>query len=242
MSLRSADFDGIKEKEERIEDISENQARIREEAVLGKMNKAIDENAEKLAKAKTQLDEARALLDEKQKEADAGAKKLASSYRQLKDGKAQLDAAKPALDLAGGQLANAEQELNEASKQLEDGKKQLIDGYQKFVDIRNSLRNWIKDNAPGAYDYFDWLDDDSFDVDSSSLSMKSFPITKDFSLNWTNDSYLEDLRSWLLKHQGDHLTEDDINKAIERMTKILEDIDVLRAEYLEDHPYAESED
>ncbi len=34
----------------------------------------------------------------------------------------------------------------------------------------------------------------------------------------------------------------DINKAIERMTKILEDIDVLRAEYLEDHPYAESED
>ena len=214
-AFKDSYFDGIKEKEERIEDISENQAKIREETVLGKMNKAIDENAEKLAKAKTQLDEARALLDEKQKEADAGAKKLASSYRQLKDGKAQLDAAKPALDLAGGQLANAEQELNEASKQLEDGKKQLIDGYQKFVDIRNSLRNWIKDNAPGAYDYFDWLDDDSFDVDSSSLSMKSFPITKDFSLNWTNDSYLEDLRSWLLKHQGDHLTEDDINKAID---------------------------
>ena len=34
----------------------------------------------------------------------------------------------------------------------------------------------------------------------------------------------------------------DVNKATERMTKILEDIDVLRAEYLADHPYAESED
>ena len=34
----------------------------------------------------------------------------------------------------------------------------------------------------------------------------------------------------------------DINKATERMTKILEDIDVLRVEYLADHPYAESED
>ncbi|MBQ1911649.1 MAG: hypothetical protein II174_09015, partial [Erysipelotrichaceae bacterium] len=83
-AFKDSYFDGIKEKEERIEDISENQARIREEAVLGKMNKAIDENAEKLAEAKTQLDEARALLDEKQKEADSGAKKLASSYRQLK--------------------------------------------------------------------------------------------------------------------------------------------------------------
>ena len=34
----------------------------------------------------------------------------------------------------------------------------------------------------------------------------------------------------------------DVEKAKERALKILEDIDVLRADYLEEHPYAESED
>ena len=207
-------FEDIKDRQESVEAIAEDQARIRYEQIVNKLQSVIDENQAKLDEAKGQLDDARKLLDENQAEIEKNEKKLASSYRQLKAGKAKLDEGKQTLDQVGGQLAAADSELKEAEEKLNDGKRQLTEGYQHFVDIRGALKGWVNENVPELNEKISWPESDAFDVDSPDLSMKAFPLTQDFSFDWTREDYFEDIRNWLHRYDED-ISAEKIDEAVD---------------------------
>ena len=202
-------FDQVSTDQSQIEDLSESRKQVRYNAVVKKMQDAIDENNAKLEEGKKQLDEARAQLDEKQQEAKDGEKKLNSSYSQLKSAKAQLDTAKQTLDQVAGEFTAAEMQLKEADEQLQDGKRQLEDGYRSFIDARNRIKDLIIQNYPDAAEGVEWPSDE-FDVDDPNLTLTKFPVVSDFTVDLTSDDNCKLVSDYLKENYPDAADQIDI--------------------------------
>ena len=175
----------------RLEDIGVTRAAERFENIRDRYQAAIDEGQAELDDAKAQLQEARAELDLNHGKIKNSEKELADALKTLQETKAQLDDAGQQLTDAKKQLDSGKSQLDAASSRLRSARNELAAGYEEALHYRAQMQNavdeGISEHAPEQAGSIRWATGRSYDVDSSSLSMKHFPITKSDSVDLTSD-------------------------------------------------------
>ena len=159
-----------------FEELSEKSSKTKVE----KYQKVIDEYQEKLDEAWAKLEEARKQLDDGQSQIDENRNKLDEYKKELDSGKQKLADAKKQLDEATPQIEAAQAKLAEAKAKLDEAKKTLEVTYRQLLIARRIASQ----KAPEG---IDWETNENFDVDDPNLTLKKFPLTKDFSIDLTEE-------------------------------------------------------
>ena len=187
---------------ERVKELTEPRAALREAEVRGIYEEEIANGQKKLDDAKKELDEGRKTLDEKQQELKDGEREFAEKEALLKDAERQLKEGKQKLEDADRTLKDSKQQLDEGKAQLDAGKAQLDAGKRKLDSAKNTLNETyaqiedkkadIRDRMKNAVarilgdtfaDAIHWAGPSSVNVDDPNASASTFAITDNISLD-----------------------------------------------------------
>ncbi len=159
----------------------------RDDDVRAHVQEQIDEGQRALDEASSQLEQARGELD-------AGWSALADGEQEAEEGEQQLAEGKAALDLAEDQLWSAQLQAKTAEKELADGREALVAGAAELEAVKAGIRNAIRAQidqllGPAASMFLPWATGGMPDVDDPNASVRSFPITEDYTVNLTWDQH-----------------------------------------------------
>ena len=191
-------FTGIAPYKEALEALGKTQVDARHQQLVDRAQDAIDENQALLDEADADLKDARAQLDEnhellaeKEAELEEAHAKLEESKGELKSARKELDDAKKELDDASQQLDDAQAQLETAASELASARTQLSQGYEKMLDQRQKLQDYIdaqlKKYYPVNTPKIKWATSRYYDIESSHLTMRWVPITKSDYIDLTWD-------------------------------------------------------
>ena len=184
--------------EEALETLGKTQVHARHQQLVDRAQDAIDENQAllddadaELKDARAQLDENHQLLAEKEAELEEAHAQLEASKAELKDARKELDDAKKELDDASQVLDDAQAQLETAASELASARTELSQGYEKMLDQREKLQNYVDQNLktyyPGKAPKIKWATSRYYDIESSHLTMRWVPITKSDYIDLTWD-------------------------------------------------------
>jgi len=174
-----------------LEEIGKVRAGERFDFVHDRYQKAIDEGQAELDKAAAQLSDARKELDQNHKRIQDSENELAEGLKTLKETEQQLTDAHQQLTDAFAQLNAGKSQLDSARSQLQSTRNELVNGYEEALNYRAMLQSEvdaaIREHSPENAGAIQWATSRSYDVDSSSCTMKRFPIAKGVTVDLTSD-------------------------------------------------------
>ncbi len=155
MAFTDAYDDRISEVMERVEDITDDRAKVRRAELADEANEKLDEAREELEKGKA--DAAQELADAAQQITDAE-NQIASARQQIADGRAQIEEAKATLYSKQAELDAARAEYNAGLQKLSDGRAQYEQGLADFNASKPQAEAQIAEGEQGLATFRQELD------------------------------------------------------------------------------------